>query len=351
MVQWKIKELSDMTDVSVRMLRHYDKLGLLKPSGRTSSGYRWYSEQNLARLQQIIALRYFGFGLEQIKTMLEREPGIYEHLQAQQQMLEDQTEHLRRVQDALADALKQGKESGGAPFDWNILVSLIERYRMIDKLKGTWAEKLTDKQKENYIKFKQACLKEVTAWDEAIAQINSGQLGDPEGTDGQRVIDVFLKLQKAQLAWEAKTKANHKVTKADADELMETISSFKTKAIPLSTEGNVWFARALSAYRLRQWETLHQEIIKHLDEEPSSEVGGKFAKQWRELLADQCAGAPNDFHLGFMLIMDAVRSTVELQNRAIAQPLAQEMAKTAQDLKLLTDPMSIDWIMKALKAH
>ena len=96
---------------------------------------------------------------------------------------------------------------------------------------------------------------------------------------------------------------------------------------------------------------LHQEIIKHLDEEPSSEVGGKFAKQWRELLADQCAGAPNDFHLGFMLIMDAVRSTVELQNRAIAQPLAQEMAKTAQDLKLLTDPMSIDWIMKALKAH
>ena len=351
MAQWKIKELSDMTDVSVRMLRHYDKLELLKPSGRTSSGYRWYSEQDLARLQQIIALKYFGFGLEQIKTMLKHSPGIYEHLQAQQQMLEDQTEHLRRVQDALAKILEQGKDSDGAPFDWNTLVSLIERYRMVDKLKGTWAEKLNDKQKEHYIKFKQACLKEVTAWDEAITQINSGQLGDPEGPDGQRIIDVFSKLQKAQLAWEAKTKVTHKVTRADADELLETISTFKTKGIPLSPEGNAWFAKALAAHQLRSWEKLHQGIIKNLEEDPAGWAGEKLAKQWRELLTDQCAGAPNDFFLGFMLIMDSVRNKVIQQNPEAAQQLAQEMTKAGQDLKLLQDPMAIDWIMKALKAH
>ena len=69
MAQWRIKEISDLTKISVRMLRHYDALGLLKPSMRTSSGYRLYSEADLATLQQINALKFFGFSLSQIKTM------------------------------------------------------------------------------------------------------------------------------------------------------------------------------------------------------------------------------------------------------------------------------------------
>jgi len=73
--------------------------------------------------------------------MLKQTPDIYEHLQAQQEMLADQTEHLRHVQDALANVLKQSKESAES-LDWNNLVSLIERYRMIEKLKGTWESTL-----------------------------------------------------------------------------------------------------------------------------------------------------------------------------------------------------------------
>ena len=54
MAQWKIKQMSDLTGVSVRTLHHYDKIGLLSPSMRTSNGYRIYSKENLAKLQQII---------------------------------------------------------------------------------------------------------------------------------------------------------------------------------------------------------------------------------------------------------------------------------------------------------
>ncbi|HBS48394.1 TPA: hypothetical protein DEO28_00235 [Candidatus Dependentiae bacterium] len=72
MAQWLIKEISDLTKVSVRMLHHYDKLGLLKPSVRASNNYRYYSEQDLAKLQQIIALKFFGFGLGQIKNILQK---------------------------------------------------------------------------------------------------------------------------------------------------------------------------------------------------------------------------------------------------------------------------------------
>jgi DNA-binding transcriptional MerR regulator len=43
MKQWYVKELSQLTQVSVRTLHHYDKIGLLKPELRLSNGYRLYS--------------------------------------------------------------------------------------------------------------------------------------------------------------------------------------------------------------------------------------------------------------------------------------------------------------------
>jgi len=54
-------------------LHHYDKIGLLKPSMRLSNGYRLYSETDLLKLQQIIALKFFGFELSQIKLLLAKQ--------------------------------------------------------------------------------------------------------------------------------------------------------------------------------------------------------------------------------------------------------------------------------------
>lgn len=71
---FKIGEFSRLSRVSVRMLRHYDQLGLLKPS-RTDSftNYRYYSADQLPRLNRILALRDLGFSLEQIGNMLDEE--------------------------------------------------------------------------------------------------------------------------------------------------------------------------------------------------------------------------------------------------------------------------------------
>ena len=49
MKQWYAKELSQLTQVSVRALHHYDKIGLLKPSMRLPNGYRLYSEKDLLK--------------------------------------------------------------------------------------------------------------------------------------------------------------------------------------------------------------------------------------------------------------------------------------------------------------
>lgn len=71
---FKIGEFSRLSRVSVRMLRHYDQLGLLKPSHTDSfTSYRYYSADQLPRLNRILALRDLGFSLEQIAGLLDEE--------------------------------------------------------------------------------------------------------------------------------------------------------------------------------------------------------------------------------------------------------------------------------------
>jgi DNA-binding transcriptional MerR regulator len=70
-----IGEFARLGQVSPRMLRHYDAIGLLRPERvDPKTGYRSYGVAQLARLQRVLALRDLGFGLEQIAPLLERPP-------------------------------------------------------------------------------------------------------------------------------------------------------------------------------------------------------------------------------------------------------------------------------------
>lgn len=66
---YKVKDLCELTSISVRTLHFYDKIGLLKPSHITSSSHRLYTDKELKRLKKIIALQYMGLKLEQIKSL------------------------------------------------------------------------------------------------------------------------------------------------------------------------------------------------------------------------------------------------------------------------------------------
>lgn len=68
-----INEVKKMSGVSVRTLRYYDKIGLLKPASKTQGGHRLYSNTELKKLQQIQFLKTIGFQLSEIKIMLESE--------------------------------------------------------------------------------------------------------------------------------------------------------------------------------------------------------------------------------------------------------------------------------------
>ncbi|MBK5238541.1 MAG: MerR family transcriptional regulator [Actinomycetales bacterium] len=75
-----IGELAEKTGLSLRTIRHYDEIGLLKASGRTEGGFRTYTPDDLARLILIRRMKPLGFSLEQMMDLLR----IIDALQAQE---------------------------------------------------------------------------------------------------------------------------------------------------------------------------------------------------------------------------------------------------------------------------
>src|SRR5262245_46740864 len=68
----KVGELARRTGLTVRTLHHYDEIGLLRPSLRGEGGHRLYTAADIARLQQVISLRQFGFTLDEVRACLTR---------------------------------------------------------------------------------------------------------------------------------------------------------------------------------------------------------------------------------------------------------------------------------------
>lgn len=66
-----VKQVSDLTGLSVRMLHYYDEIGLFKPSKVSESGYRLYSDEDLKILQQILFFKELDFPLKEIKSIIE----------------------------------------------------------------------------------------------------------------------------------------------------------------------------------------------------------------------------------------------------------------------------------------
>lgn len=92
-----ISDAAAFAGVSARVLRHYDELGLMTPSSRTTAGYRQYSDDDLARLQRIAAYRELGIGLDDIRRLLDAEPTqAIEQLEQQEALLASAVQRLTR---------------------------------------------------------------------------------------------------------------------------------------------------------------------------------------------------------------------------------------------------------------
>ncbi len=91
-----VGEVAALAGITVRTLHHYDRIGLLSPSGRTASGYRRYSAPDLDRLHQVLVYRELGFPLEEVAALLDADDPA-EHLRRQHRLLRDRLERTQAM--------------------------------------------------------------------------------------------------------------------------------------------------------------------------------------------------------------------------------------------------------------
>lgn len=106
-----VGDIARLTGVSVRTLHHYDEIGVVQARERSESGYRLYGPDEVARLQEVLFFRELGFGLDEIKRILDLPD--YERTTAltrQRRMLEAKAEHLLAMIEAVDGAVDAEKE-------------------------------------------------------------------------------------------------------------------------------------------------------------------------------------------------------------------------------------------------
>jgi DNA-binding transcriptional MerR regulator len=102
-----VKELSELTGISVRTLHYYDEIGLFSPTQKSEAGYRLYDDKAVETLQQILFFREFDIPLKEIKAVMEN-PALdrKQILRMQKKMLMAKKERMERLIASIDDILK-----------------------------------------------------------------------------------------------------------------------------------------------------------------------------------------------------------------------------------------------------
>ena len=102
-----VKEVSELTGISIRTLRYYDEIDLLKPAKVTEAGYRLYDESSLKKLRQIMFFRELEVPLSEIKVIMkDSESDNRKILETQKMMLEMKRNRLNGIIELISDVLK-----------------------------------------------------------------------------------------------------------------------------------------------------------------------------------------------------------------------------------------------------
>lgn len=111
-MEWSIAEVASSAGISSRTLRHYDAIGLLAPACVAANGYRFYSEPQLLRLQQILAFKELGLSLHDIAAILDSGTDPVARLEQLSRDFATSIERLQRQRESIRRALTIYRSGG-----------------------------------------------------------------------------------------------------------------------------------------------------------------------------------------------------------------------------------------------
>lgn len=108
----QIGEVAEQTGLSLRTIRYYEEVGLIKPSARTTGGFRLYSETDVARLRLVRRMKPLEFSLEEMKDVLSVLDGLEagDPLSLEHHQLVSRLEMYREAAQARVSALREQLE-------------------------------------------------------------------------------------------------------------------------------------------------------------------------------------------------------------------------------------------------
>lgn len=285
----KVGELAKHTGLTVRALHHYDEIGLLRPSGRSESGYRLYSREDVARLHGIQALRQLGLALGDIAAMLDEggtPPGliIEQQIRALDREIARSTE-LRDHLDLLQHQLAKGDEPDMAAWlDTLGLMKTYGKYFTAAELKAIFANwNLIEAEWDPLIKEVRAVMDQGLAPDSAQVQLFA-----------QRWMGLMLRWMEGDFdlidRWGEMYRQEpsaHGRNGAPQSDMIE----FMRRAIDLRLE---LFGKYLTKEEIRrfrhvpqaEWNAVGREVRQLIAQgvPPASEAGRAVARQWLGLV-------------------------------------------------------------------
>lgn len=193
---YRVREFADLAGVTVRTLHHYDRMAVLRPK-RSDAGYRLYSPRDLERLEQIVALKFLGFPLKEIRTLLDREARrLPEVLRSQRLALEEKQRSLEHAIRAIRDA--EQAMADGKPASADVLAKIIEVIEMqentefLNKYYSPEAQsKLAEKRKEWTPELQAEATR---AWTELFREVEAALDTDPKSPAAQALLARWRKL-------------------------------------------------------------------------------------------------------------------------------------------------------------
>ena len=191
---YRIGEFAQLAGVTTRALHHYDRLGLVKPR-RTGAGYRTYTEQDLERLVQVIALKFIGVPLKKIgRITTAHAAGLTNALRAQRQALEEKRRLLDQAIGAIHEAeVALHRDGQAAPAIYRRIIEVIDMQNHKD-----WNAKYQELVDAKTARLKTLAPEDLQAlrneWSTLIEDVRAALGDDPAGPRAQELATRWLNL-------------------------------------------------------------------------------------------------------------------------------------------------------------
>ena len=139
---YTIKEAAEVLNISTNKIRFYENKGLISPKRDRENNYRYFSQEELIKLQTILMYRALNIPIEAVEDILQKDQkyNVLDHFYKQWQVINDELHRMVLIRNSLGDIMDSIYDSEGDNFH-NDIIKTIKKMNDIHRIKSSWKDK------------------------------------------------------------------------------------------------------------------------------------------------------------------------------------------------------------------